>query len=353
MRRVILWACVAVVSAGCGPFDPPSSDKKRDQFGADTPKGDDPRRPKFAEDRETGRDPKKPEAKVEFDGERAVKHVKELCDIGPRISGSDGMKKQIELLTKHFEGLGGKVSKQEFEAKQKSQKKAVGMTNLVVSWFPERKNRVILCAHYDTRPQADQEANQRNWNKPFVSANDGTGGVAFLMELARHMKDLPTGVGVDFVLFDGEEWVFAGPFGDDEYFFGSRHFAAEYKKAEKTRKFVYTAAVLFDLCFHDGANLKVEDHSWDGARELVQAIWGAAERRKAKSFQLARGFDRGAAVLDDHLALLAVGIPAVDVIDFDYKHWHTLADTPDKISAGQMTEVAGVIVQWLSGLKEK
>lgn len=342
MRRVILWACVAGMTAGCGPAD--DAKPTRSGFASGTPT-DDPKRPKFAEDR----DPKKPEAKVTFDGDRAVKHVKELCDIGPRVSGSDGMAKQIELLTKHFEGHGGKVTRQEFQATQKN-KKAVGMTNLVVSWFPDRKSRVILCSHYDTRPIADQEANKNNWNKPFVSANDGTAGAAFMMELARHMKDLPTGVGVDFVLFDGEEYVFAE---GDDYFFGSEHFAAEYKKAAKTRGFTYSAAVLFDLCFHDGAKLRVEGYSWEGSKQLVADLWGVAEGRRAKSFVYERGFKRGEYVQDDHLALLAVGIPAVDVIDFDYADWHKLSDTPDKISPKQMSEVAGVIVEWLSGLKEK
>jgi glutaminyl-peptide cyclotransferase len=351
MRRVILWACVAGVVAGCGPVEfqaERTSKSTRSGFASDEQPakgGDD--KPKFAEDR----DPKKPdpkaEGKVTFDGERAAKHVKELCDLGPRVSGSDGMKKQIELLVKHFEEHGGKVTKQEFQATQKN-RKAVSMTNLVVSWFPDRKSRVILCSHYDTRPQADQEANRNNWNKPFVSANDGTSGVAFMMELARHMKDLPTGVGVDFVLFDGEEYVFAD---GDSYFFGSEHFAAEYKKAAKTRGFTYTAAVLFDLCFHDGAGLKVEMYSWERAKELVNAIWGVAERRKAKSFKYVRGFTRGEYVQDDHLALLEVGIPAVDVIDFDYPDWHKLSDTPDKISPKQMTEVAGVMVEWLGTLK--
>jgi hypothetical protein len=349
MQRVIGWAWAAVVLAGCGPTESVGDEKsKRETFAAGKPTAkDEPKRTQFAEDR--GGD-KKPEVKaVGFDGEKAAKYVKDLCDIGPRISGSDGMKKQIELLVKHFEGHGGKVARQEFQATQKG-RKPVGMTNLVVSWFPDRKERVILCCHYDTRPKADQEANKLNWDKPFVSANDGTSGVAFLMELARHMNNLSTTVGVDFVIFDGEEYVFGD---DDDYFFGSKHFAAEYKKAAKTRTYTYTAAVLFDLCFHDGARLKVEDHSWLGAKDLVNTLWGIAERRKAKSFVYQRGFDRGTAVLDDHVALLEVGIPAVDVIDFDYAHWHKLSDTPDKIAPKQMAEVAGVVVEWLGGLKGK
>ncbi len=82
------------------------------------------------------------------------------------------------------------------------------MTNLIVSFFPDRERRVILCSHYDTRPIADQEPDPRKWREPFLSANDGGSGVAFLMELGNQMKDLPTKVGVDFVFFDGEEYIF-------------------------------------------------------------------------------------------------------------------------------------------------
>src|SRR5207302_4382349 len=113
---------------------------------------------------------------------------------------------------------------QTFMAKQNSVKGQVEMTNIIVSFQPEKKRRVILCSHYDTRPIADQEPDPRDWRKPFVSANDGGSGVALLMELGNHMKDLKTNVGVDFVLFDGEEFVFNR---QDEYFFGSKHFGQE------------------------------------------------------------------------------------------------------------------------------
>jgi Zn-dependent M28 family amino/carboxypeptidase len=261
------------------------------------------------------------------------------------------MKKQQELLVKHFEDLGGKVVKQEFQAKQKSQAAKVAMTNLIVSWYPDRKNRIVLCSHYDTRPYADQEADQKNWSRPFVSANDGTSGVAFLMELAHHMKDFPTAVGVDFAIFDGEEYVFRGPEGNDDYFLGSYYFAGEYKKAEKTRGFTYSAALLFDLFGHDGAQLKIEDYSWSYAQQLVLDVWKVADRVKAKSFKTDRGFKRGSAVLDDHIPLLEAKIPAIDLIDFDYEHWHKLSDTADKCSPKQLAEVALVVTTWMKALK--
>ena len=93
-------------------------------------------------------------------------YLKTVCKIGPRISGTDGMKQQQELLQKHFEALGAKVSYQRFTARQHSENKNVAMANLIVSWHPEKTRRVILCSHYDTRPIADQEPNRRRWNDP-------------------------------------------------------------------------------------------------------------------------------------------------------------------------------------------
>src|SRR5262249_16368898 len=118
----------------------------------------------------------------QFDGDRAMGYLKAICKFGPRQSGSPNMKKQIELLQKHFEKYGATVEKQEFTAKQHSQKKAVPMTNLIVSWNPNAKRRVIICAHYDTRPIADREPVKKKWREPFLSANDGGSGVALMME---------------------------------------------------------------------------------------------------------------------------------------------------------------------------
>src|SRR5262249_21187 len=149
------------------------------------------------------RDPQAPPP-LTFDAARALAYLEALCKIGPRISGNDGMKQQQELLKKHFETKGAKVTFQRFTARQRSQKQPVEMANLVVSWHPDRQRRVILCSHYDTRPIADQEEDHRRWREPFVSANDGGSGVALLMEMAHSVKDLKTAVGIDFVFFDGE-----------------------------------------------------------------------------------------------------------------------------------------------------
>jgi Peptidase family M28 len=296
----------------------------------------------FAADREsTGSEKPAP-----FDGTRAMGYIKELCAIGPRISGSAGMKKQQEVIETHFKKLGGQVNWQRFTAKQNSQPKPVEFANMIVSWNPDNKRRVILCTHYDTRPKADQEENFRKWDDPFVSANDGTAGVAWLMELAHHMKALPLQVGVDFVLFDGEEYVFDGPNPTlsqrDQYFLGSSYFATEYQKKPPGHK--YVAAVLQDMAAGKDARFPIEQNSQILAGPLTSSIWRLAGELNVKEFrpELSRY-----AVQDDHLALNRAGIPTTDIIDFDYKHWHRLTDLPDQCSPETMTGVATVLTVWL------
>jgi hypothetical protein len=339
LRTRLPFLLLSLLPLGCGdsPANPQATPTKAVQFGEDrVPQPGDPAPVVVGE---------------KFDGERSIKYLKQICDIGPRVSGSEGMKKQIELLTKHFEDLGGKVSKQEFQGQQKSKREAVAMTNLIVSWFPDRKNRVILCAHYDTRPFADQEGDRMKWGKPFVSANDGGSGIALMMELAHSMKDLPTEVGVDFVFFDAEEFVFTGPDGNDDYFIGSKYFANDYAKNNKKTGIKYLAAINYDMVGHENAGLRIEGFSWENARELVLEVWKVAEEQKAKSFKFTRGFNRSMHVSDDHISLQNAGIPAIDIIDFDYEHWHKLGDTPDKCTAGQMAQVGNVTLGWLKKKK--
>ncbi len=246
--RALLLMVVAMgpFLTGCNNSETAAQDRKkppRDEFAADQVKDHPP-----------------PAA---FDAARAMKYLKQLCDLGPRISGSDGMHKQQELLKKHFEKLGAKVSDQRFQANQNSRGTPIEMTNMIISFHPDRQRRVLFCSHYDTRPIADREPNRRNWNRPFISANDGASGVALLMEMAHHVKDMTLNVGVDFVLFDGEECIFEP--GRDQYFFGSKHFAVEYKKSKP--KHQYVGGVLLDLMAGKDAVFPWEPNSvyWAGA----------------------------------------------------------------------------------------
>jgi hypothetical protein len=329
---VVVIVAIVVVS-GCYVLSkPPGGDPDKDK------------ETEFAADRRAA----KP---VSFDGKRAMGYLEAICKIGPRISGSEGMKKQQELIEKHFKDLDARVQYQKFTARQVSRRQPTEMANMIISWHPDRERRVILCSHYDTRPIADQEGDIRSWEKPFVSANDGGSGVALLMELGHHMKDLDTKVGVDFVFFDGEEYIRDRDI--DRYFLGSEQFADEYRKGKSKTK--YIAAILLDMVAGKEAHFPWEGHSLEKAQGLVDSVWAIAKELKVQEFD----FEFGAAIQDDHLALNRAGIPAIDIVDlttqgpqiFNYPHWHKLSDTPENCSGETMAKVARVLGVWLQRVK--
>lgn len=280
------------------------------------------------------------------DGKRSHGYLRAICDIGTRPSGSEGMKRQQALLTKHFEQLGGRVRLQEFFARNPLDGSQVGMANLIVEWHPDRRDRIMLCAHYDTRPFPDRDP--RRPRGTFVGANDGGSGVAVLQELAHHVGSLNGRYGVDFVLFDGEELVYEDR--RDPYFLGSEHFAREH--AAMPPDFRYHAAVLLDMVGDAQLQLFQERNSmtWRDSRPIVEEIWGVGRRMGVTEFIPRIKHE----IRDDHLALHDIaGIPAIDIIDFDYprtggaSYWHTEADTPDKCSPDSLAKVGAVLLEWL------
>ena len=343
------WLVFSDRGQGSGTID--QSTQQQDEGRAEKDEKGEKKRDQFAADRDD----------VVFDGARAMGYLKDICKIGPRISGTDGMKKQQEVLKKHFEHLGGKVEMQTFSAKQKSQRQPIEMANMIVSWHPERERRVVLCSHYDTRPIADQEADRRKWQEPFLSANDGGSGVALLMELAHQMKDLKTQVGVDFVFFDGEEYIFDPEPEHDKYFFGSEHFAREYTRARapardgqgkgqgrgQGKSPHYIASVLLDMIGGKNPRFPIEQNSWFYSAALVEQLWRIAATQGCDAFKV----QEGPRVNDDHIALNEARIPCVDIIDFDYPHWHRLSDLPENCSGDSMNQVARVLTAWLKQIK--
>ena len=280
------------------------------------------------------------------DARRSFRYLEAVCAIGPRPSGSQGMRAQQKLLVDHFERLGGQTHLQAFQTRHPQDGSAVEMANLVVAFHPERNSRILLCAHYDTRPFPDRDP--RRPRGRFLGANDGGSGVAVLMELAHHVAELEAPFGIDFVLFDGEEFVFEERQGT--YFLGSEYFARQYVAAPPTHR--YRSAVLLDMVGDAQLQLFQERNSvsWPDSRPLVDEIWGTAKKMGVTEF-IARPKHE---IRDDHLALHDIArIPACDIIDFDYPRsssasfWHTEADTPDKCSGESLAKVGAVLLEWL------
>lgn len=284
---------------------------------------------------------------IPFNGARAYEYLQQICALGQRVTASPGMKKQQELLTKHFQDLGGKVTLQKFPAKQGGSGKRTEMANLIVEWHPDRKERILLCAHYDTRPFPDQDP--VNPQGLFIGANDGGSGVALLMELGREMPKLDSKYGVDFVFFDAEEFVYNER---EKYFIGSETFARRYKVQKPGHR--YRWGVLLDMIGDSDLRIPQEINSitWPKVRPLVAEIWEVARQLGVKEFVPQLGMQ----IRDDHLELYNTGgIPTCDIIDFDYgpghSYWHTEQDVPANCSALSLAKVGWVMSEWLKQAK--
>ena len=267
-----------------------------------------------------------------FNEAQAFKYLEQQCAFGPRDPGSTGHQKCLEFLFQELQNTMQEVRKQPFLFTIPGTQKTVMLSN-VISSIGTGMPSLLLCAHWDTRPWADEDPDLRNRTKPILGANDGASGVAVLLEVARVLKRHPPSKKVGIVFFDGED---SGLHGQTETWCqGSRYFAQHLEPAEFPSK-----AILLDLIGDRDLKLPIEGFSNRYAPQLVSEVW-----RKAKNLGLLAFEDTITHhVIDDHLELLKVGIPAIDIIDYDYRYWHTLEDTPDKCSPESLGQIGTLLV---------
>lgn len=276
---------------------------------------------------------------VQFDARRAFGYLEEICDIGPRVSGTQGMLQQQQRLIQHFRQFDCELRAQKFDTPHPQTGQPVRMTNLVVTWNPSARDRVLLCCHYDTRPFPDRDRLRPKGT--FIGANDGASGVALFMEMAHHMRTIQPKYGVDFVFFDGEELIYKD---GDKYFLGSEYFAKWYRE-DPPENFRYVCGVLADMVADKQLAIYVEKNSLSMAPAVTRSIWATAKRMGVKEFIGQSKYE----VRDDHIALNQIaGIPTCDIIDFDYPYWHTTRDTARACSGGSLSKVGRVLLQWLT-----
>ncbi len=309
----------------------------------------------------------RPTAENPLNGERAFAYLSQLCKLGSRASGTRGMTRQRAMLVKFFEDRGAEVELQEFLIAHPLTGKRVRCANLIARWHPETTDRVLLCAHYDTRPLPDRDPNPRRRREgTFVGANDGASGVAALMEIANYLPDADLEVGVDMVLFDAEELVYFDGFRGErgEYFLGSIFFAEDYRDNPPPHQ--YRWGVLLDMVGDTDLELLQERYSmsWPDTRPLVLDIWRTAARLGVEEFvPRSKSGPVEGFIKDDHLPLRNIArIPSCDIIDAEYpdapfghpgSYWHTEKDIPANCSGDSLAKVGWVVLEWLKSLQPK
>jgi len=211
------------------------------------------------------------------------------------------------------------------------------LVNVLAHFHPERAQRVLLAAHYDSRPWADRDTGTAR-DQPVPGANDGGSGTAILLEIADALASWDPGIGVDLVFFDGEDY---GKEGDlEHYLIGSRHFAATMGSYRPR------AMVLLDMVGDRDLKIPMEGNSLRAAPALTQLVFAVAESLGATAFVRSPGRP----VFDDHVPFLRAGIEAVDLIDMDYPEWHTTRDLPPACSPASLQTVTEVVLHVLQRL---
>jgi hypothetical protein len=273
-----------------------------------------------------------------FDGDAALGYVREQVAFGPRIPNTDGHRRAGDWIQAHLARTADSVEVQVFTHVTEAGD-TLRLRNFLGRFRPELPERILLLAHWDTRPTADQSPNLGDQRRPVPGANDGASGVAVLLGVADVLAVTPPSRGVDLLFVDGEDYgTFTGPDGGigPDVLLGSRHFAAS---LPPDRFPLY--AVLLDMVGDADLRISQEGYSVARAPEVVTRVWDAA-----RDLGYGDVFVPGVryTITDDHIPLLDRGIRAIDVIDYEYPAWHTVDDTPDNVSARSLKIVGDVVV---------
>lgn len=270
-----------------------------------------------------------------FSGEKALAHVQRLVDLGPRPAGSEAIEKARDYIEDQLRHSGWQVTRQAF-----TDDTPRGKTHFVnlIARFPgdahAESPSFLFCSHYDTKLFDTIR---------FVGANDGGSSTGLLLELARVLgQHASVARRVELVFFDGEE-AFEN-FSETDGLYGSRYFA---KQLQNEGAKHFRGGILFDMVGDRSLNVTLPA---DSPASMARDLFAASEGLKLRKYF--SYLDRD--MIDDHTPLNVIGIPTIDIIDFDYPWWHTADDTMDKISAQSLQIVGSVALNYLAefGLKQ-
>ena len=286
----------------------------------------------------------------DFNADSAYNYVKKQLDFGPRVPGSVAHKQCAEWFVDFFSDKADTVYVQDFRTRLYDGRGIDGK-NIIAAFNPEAKKRILLAAHWDSRPFADHDPDKNNWNTPIDGANDGASGVGVLMEIARILNDNPVNIGVDIILFDLEDNgapYFLNLMTNDDWALGSQYWA------KNPHIYNYRAyfGILLDMVGASNPKFPKEYYSQQFAPALSNDIWKVAREL---------GYDEyftnelGHPINDDHIYVNAIArIPMIDIIHLEnnsessfYPYWHTVKDNIEQIDPKTLGMVGDVVVNVL------
>ena len=278
-----------------------------------------------------------------FDKGNAFRYLVEQCEFGPRNPGSNGYKQCLDYLQKTLSGFADTILLQPFVLDDLVNENSYDLTNIIARFKVDDPQQLLIGAHWDTRPWADEDPDTEKRNNPIIGANDGASGVAVILELARILNASPPPIGITLVLFDGEDM--GSPGTPKSYAQGSLAFAKDLP-IEKPDE-----AIILDMIGDAELHIPIERNSYRQNRQLVKKLWSMAEELSLDAFESRIVYT----LYDDHVPLwVEAKIPAIDIIDFNYpnsytNYWHTTQDLPENCSAESLGQVGTLLVHYIYG----
>lgn len=275
-----------------------------------------------------------------FDGVQALEYVKQQLAFGPRVPGTEAHRRGGDWITSMMRSRADTVIEQRWDHRTAAGD-SLPMRNILARYRPELGERILYVAHWDSRPRSENATDPAQRSMPVPGANDGASGVALLIALGDLLKKTPPSVGVDFLFTDGEDY---GEFGPPEVdvLIGAKYFGDHPPDAGYRPLF----GVLWDMIGDRDLSIAKEGHSVDKAGDVVERVWRVASELGYGQYFTPSNWGN---INDDHVPLLAKGMPVIDVIDIGYSWHHTPDDTIDKVSSVSLKIVGDVAWALLEG----
>lgn len=286
-----------------------------------------------------------------FNADSAYLFVREQVDFGARVPNSAAHIECGNYLSKKLKEFGAEVIEQKMRLKTYDGI-MLNARNIIGVYNSTHKKRILLFAHWDSRPFADQEKDKTKRTQPILGANDGASGVGVLLEIARQISISPLDIGVDIIFFDAEDWgqpiYERKPIPGNWYCLGSQHWAEH----PHTPNYGAEFGILLDMVGASNASFYKEGYSVEYASEVVEKVWSIASRLGYDDFFKNRN---GGYITDDHVAVNQFNrAPSINIIDTsdDTSHgfgnyWHTLSDNMDIIDKNTLKAVGQTVLEVL------
>jgi len=284
----------------------------------------------------------------QFDADSAYNYVHTQVNFGARVPNSKAHQSCLVYLVNEMKRFGAQVIEQKADLKA-FDGTVLHATNIIASYQPELKSRVLLCAHWDCRPFCDHDPDPANYHKPVTGANDAASGVGVLMEVARQIQKEHPQIGIDILFLDAEDYgapdFYQGHKDEDSWCLGTQYWAKNPHVAGYKARY----GILLDMVGAPGATFYKEQVSLMYAPDIVEKVWNKAQEMGFSAYFINQ---QGGAITDDHLYINRLAkIPCIDIIHTDLQsstgfasYWHTTHDTMQTIDKNTLKVVGQTLL---------